>query len=281
MIVLAESSLYSMHNSWRDAFTSFFPAAGLHLASIDISKPSPNSSSNEPISLASLEETLSKDLSHLCTMANDRDHLFIPVCSTPSTTSAHTVLIARGPIPSLVSQYFLESLPLAGLVLVDPLLLPEDGRVKKKSSNGRLSSSLDDMVPMLEGRRPMMYQDTTTLPDNNDHPLSKATTQSHTKSELALLQALTKQRNNARPLYLEPSSVPILVLYTGNHMYQDYYRICAERTAAFHTCGGGGDYFDQVSVLKIPKENDGGEGISDDLNWVTERVYEWYDAEVA
>ena len=75
--------------------------------------------------------------------------------------------------------------------------------------------------------------------------------------------------------------MPILVLYTGNHMYQDYYRICAERTAAFHTCGGGGDYFDQVSVLKIPKENDGGKGISDDLNWVTERVYEWYDGEVA
>ena len=36
----------------------------------------------------------------------------------------------------------------------------------------------------------------------------------------------------------------------------------------------------KVSVLKIPKENEGGEGISDDLNWVTERVYEWYDAEV-
>ena len=167
MIVLAESSLYSIHNSWRDAFTSFFPAAGLHLASIDIMKTSPNSSSNEPISLASLEETLSMDLSHLGTMANVGDDFLIPEYSTPSTTSAHTVLIARGPIPSLVSQYFLESLPLAGLVLVDPLLLPEDGRVKKKSSNGRLSSSLDDMVSKLEGRRPMMAQDATTLP--HDH----------------------------------------------------------------------------------------------------------------
>ena len=162
MIVLAESSLYSIHNSWRDAFTSFFPPAGLHLASIDISKPSPNSSSNEPISLASLEETLSKDLSHLGTMANVGDDLLIPECSTPSTTSAHTVLIARGPIPSL---------PLAGLVLVDPLILPEDGRVKEKSSNGRFSSSLDDMVSTLEGRRPMMDQDATTLPD--DHLFQK------------------------------------------------------------------------------------------------------------
>ena len=33
----------------------------------------------------------------------------------------------------------------------------------------------------------------------------------------------------------------------------------------------------KVSVLKIPKENEGGEGISDDLNWVMEeRVYEIY-----
>eukprot|EP01082_Thalassiosira_pseudonana_P010050 g8880.t1 g8880 contig34:355679-356164(-) len=151
-----------MHNSWRDAFTSFFPAAGLHLASIDITKTSPNSSSNEPISLASLEETLSKDLSHLGTMANVGDDLLISECSTPSTTSAHTVLIARGPIPSL---------PLAGLVLVDPLILPEDGRVKEKSSNGRFSPSLDDMVSTLEGRRPMMDQDATTLPD--DHLFQK------------------------------------------------------------------------------------------------------------
>ena len=164
MIVLAESSLYSMHSSWRDAFTSFFPAAGLHLTSIDISKPSPNSSPNEPISLASLDKTLSKDLSHLGTMANVGDDLLISECSTPSTTSAHTVLIARGPIRSLA---------LAGLVLVDPLILPEDGRVKKKSSNVRLSSSLDDMVSTLEGRRPMMDQDATTLPDNNHHLFQK------------------------------------------------------------------------------------------------------------
>jgi hypothetical protein len=34
------------------------------------------------------------------------------------------VLITRGPIVSLVAQYYLESLPLAGLVMVDPILYP-------------------------------------------------------------------------------------------------------------------------------------------------------------
>eukprot|EP00957_Ditylum_brightwellii_P022288 1681808-Ditylum_brightwellii.AAC.1 len=31
-----------------------------------------------------------------------------------------TVLIAVGPVPCLVAQYYLKSLPLAGLILVDP-----------------------------------------------------------------------------------------------------------------------------------------------------------------
>eukprot|EP00957_Ditylum_brightwellii_P168263 12809704-Ditylum_brightwellii.AAC.1 len=35
-----------------------------------------------------------------------------------------TVLIAVGPVPCLVVQYYLGSLSLSGLILVDPVILP-------------------------------------------------------------------------------------------------------------------------------------------------------------
>jgi hypothetical protein len=38
-----------------------------------------------------------------------------------------TVLVARGPFASICAQYYLESLPLQGLIMVDPILLKDDG----------------------------------------------------------------------------------------------------------------------------------------------------------
>ncbi len=275
------------------------------------------------LTLSALESNLGNDLSNL--------HGQQSSLSSISSSSAHVLLVAKGPIPCLVSQYFLESLPLAGLVLVDPLLLPEDGRRigsdKNKNNDAianntdrkkieRWNNSLTDLIAMLEGRPPSLInaslssdgQDAMTtqekiMKDLLNHP------------EINLLYSLATQTNNPaieapRPLRLEPGSIPILVFYSKHSRYSDYYRICAERTAAFHTACGGkfGDYFDQVSVLGIPKKkketdildikgtvfrhvggDDGinynldgcDDGIEDDVDWVVNRIYEWYDEVVA
>jgi hypothetical protein len=51
--------------------------------------------------------------------------------SSSSSTSQHplhdVVLVSRGPITSLCAQYYLESYPLLGLVMVDPICLPRNG----------------------------------------------------------------------------------------------------------------------------------------------------------
>mmetsp|Transcript_29946 Transcript_29946/g.64146 ORF Transcript_29946/g.64146 Transcript_29946/m.64146 type:complete len:406 (+) Transcript_29946:62-1279(+) len=336
-IVIAESKLYA--SSWHDSFASSFPERGLHFSSVDITKPLPSmnvsnkrNNCGDCLTLSALESNLGKDLSNL--------HGSEGLQSSTTSSSAHALLVARGPIPCLISQYFLESLPLAGLVLIDPLLLPEDGRrIHNKYKNNdtdannthgkgseRWYNSLKDIIDLLEGRPPakmnsspvtLKGQETTTA-NNTPNEITKDSLQN---PEVNLLHSLVRQIENPattttataeepRPLRLEPGSIPILIFYSNHTLYSDYYRICAERTAAFHTaCGGsGGDYFDQVSVLGIPKKtkamdllnNEGAaipnicsaddfrykldgcdDDVEDDLDWVVDRIYEWYDEVVA
>ena len=150
MIVLSESMLYN--HSWKYAASNFYPSNELHFATIDIMQPS---SLSRPTTLKSIEHNMVQDLSNL----NDVGDVDLPpnYAARPTSTSAHVVLVARGPIQCLVAQYFLESLPLAGLVMVDPLILPEDGRTEKSSTSSRWKSSLDDLILSLKNKAPRMY----------------------------------------------------------------------------------------------------------------------------
>jgi len=95
-IVLCESSLYNKHVSWKEYASTFFPLNGLHFSSIDIMRSSSlqqstyDDSSSPTSIIQSLENNLHTDLSNT------------------STSSAHVVLIAKGPIQCLIAQYFLE-----------------------------------------------------------------------------------------------------------------------------------------------------------------------------
>lgn len=268
-IVLAESSLYE--SSWVECAESFFPSNGLHFVAIDIMRALHNNTNNDDVAsqVKRLEQAMAEDLSNLGEVTDD--------VGQPTSTSAHDVLIARGPIQCLIAQYYVESLPLAGVVLIDPLLLPEDGRagIQQGGSKNRWKPSVLDLVSMLENKAPHQHEIYKKVPPPLLLPAEDAKLESSLKLELSLLQSLAddKAYNNPRPLRLEPGSLPILVMYSGDHVYHDYYRISAERTAAFHTCGGSGDYFDQVSVLKISR--------TDDLDGVMKRIYEWYDDVVA
>ena len=179
-------------------------------------------------------------------------------------------------------------MPLAGLVLVDPLLLPEDGRpgrkqMKPDEGDNRWKASLSDMISMLENKAPQMYNDAPeSLINEKSHPLKVKTSQGG--AEASFLHSLADSNKNARPLKLEAASVPVLVMYSGDHAYHDHYRIAAERTAAFHTCGGEGDYFDQVSVLKIQQKQAGSDDdglMIDDMDEMMKSIYGWYEEVVA
>ena len=346
-------------------------------------------------SLDSLEATLTKDLSHIASHSTSftneedeflRQHLLSPpppTSSSHSSSSAHIVLIARGPIQCLVAQYYLESNPLAGLVLVDPLLLPENGRseattttkkMMNKQGGGesmvdrRWNASLSKLMSVLlvNNEKEIVAAETadkltmTTTTNNIEPPLllpipskadctssSSATTATTTTKELEikflnnLLQlassctidssssttsytssssssSSSSAHAHPRPplkiappprlLKLEPNSVPILVLYSGDHRFEEYYQECAERTMNFHagsittsatttaTIGaspyhqGRGGEVDVTTIWKIPQTMDhhvdeGGtnNNINDDeINSSTMmKIYEWYDEMVA
>jgi hypothetical protein len=237
-LILLESSLYKQ--TWREYFIYYFPLKGIHFASIDLTT-SDDDALSQDVSFNSMEQTLSDDMAIL-------------------NEPAYTIAVARGPIQSLVAQYYLESLPLAGLVLVDPFLLPEDCDRVSNSEERRWKESIDSLM------------DYSTMNDGifrkhlNEPPgaIDECTSSSFAK-ELKLLESL--QNTTPRPLNLEPSPVPILVMYSA---HPDEYRAhqCAERTATFHGLQG--------QTLKIPR-NSG----TDDVDWVMERVYEWYDESVA
>jgi len=99
-IVLCESSLYNKNLSWKEYASSFFPMNGLHFSSIDIMRSSSSlqqtyDDSTSPTSIIqSLEHNLHTDISNLY--------------GEIATSSAHVVLVARGPLQCLVAQYFLE-----------------------------------------------------------------------------------------------------------------------------------------------------------------------------
>ncbi|KAL3769780.1 hypothetical protein ACHAWO_011308 [Cyclotella atomus] len=231
-MILLESSLYKQ--SWEESFTSYYPLKGINFASVDLTTSTDDTQTHD-VSLNSMEQTLSNDIATL-------------------TESAYAIAVARGPIQALVAQYYLESLPLAGLVLVDPFLLPEDGRVSN-TEEGRWNESFDSLVN--GGMFSKHLNETSGSID--------AFTSSSFAKEMTLLESLPNI--TPRPLYLEPSPVPILVMYSA---YPDAYRAhqCAERTAKFHGMQG--------QALEIPI-NSG----TDNMDWVTERIYEWYDESVA
>lgn len=162
------------------------------------------------------------------------------------------------------------SLPLAGLILVDPLILPDDGRLEGMEgkqhnvSSSRWKSSLLELQSMLEETNGLS---TDRHPLHPLQPLNDLI-----KLESSLLNPLVQSKEECpRTLSLESGSIPLLVMYTGDHTFHDHYRICAERTAAFHTSAGQGDYFDQVSVFKVPTEHE------DSMKL----IYDWYDEVVA
>eukprot|EP00804_Cyclotella_cryptica_P023134 CCRYP_000346-RA/>CCRYP_000346-RA protein AED:0.02 eAED:0.02 QI:67/1/1/1/0/0/2/0/309 len=236
-IVLVESSLY--RQQWKDSFASFYPSQGLHFTSLDIATPIQDAEDEEDTTLDSMEQTLSADLDGL-------------------SSSAHTILIARGPIQSLVAQYYLESLSLAGLVLIDSLILPEDGRVLNDPCQGgeeRWRESVTCLLNMLDVSLVQEKTINSTQPRALMEPPLDLTNDSLAKSslpELKLLKSLPMV--SSRPLHLEAYSVPLLVMYSGHHVHQEDYKNCAEQTAKFHT--GNDDINTDNLVLKIPARKD-------------------------
>jgi hypothetical protein len=127
----------------------------------------------------------------------------------------HAVLIARGPWMCWMAQFYLEDLPLAGLVMIDPL-------------------PLDDMNGINQFE--LVYE---------KKGLDKCNAGT---AEFAMFQDYV---NHKRALQLEPGVVPMLVLHT---ILRPAFKCAADNTARRHSDPNGPFGSVPVLTLDCPEE---------------------------
>jgi hypothetical protein len=173
------------------------------------------------------------ELDHLSTFEQRVNDL------TELSTISDAVLVARGPLASWSAQLYLESLPVQGLVMMDPILF--DRR-----------EALD--VEATEQLKILMEQ--RGLQSSGDY---------------RQLEAISRGLET-RKLKLEPSPVPILVLQT---LEGDLFSQTASETARRHSHVDLG-LFGDVQVADISKEEEDKHKIDEAIriieSWIDESV---------
>lgn len=209
-------------DAWAKSFASTLPNRGIHFLSVDVfSQLSASSTVSE--SFALIHNELAADLS----------------------PHAEVTFVGRGPLPCLVAQYYLESLPLSGLILVDPLIVP---RRVSESNTGDAGSS-DEISLQTTAKLLMM---TTSQANCFDFE----TCDDHSHREIMMLDKMQQHNDYDRPLKLEAGVVPVKVLYSGGDIaHEGEFRRCAELTASYHTPNDFDDNYvwGEVAVEKIER----------------------------
>ena len=226
VIALMESSFY--RDAWSKSFASIFPNRGVHSLSVDVfSDLSSYSTVSE--SFAQMHAELATDLS----------------------PHAEVTLVARGPLPCLVAQYYLESLPLSGLILVDPLIVPRRGGDIDTSTND--ASSDNDISLDLQSSVQSFLQTTSQAYCFDFETMNTE------NGEATLLGKMQQSGEYDRPLKLEAGVIPVKVLFTGGDdtcmSHEGEFRRCAERTASYHTpANDDNNIYSEVAEEKIEGE---------------------------
>ena len=147
------------------------------------------------------------------------------------------VVVARGAIPSLVAQYYVESIALSALVLVDPFLLPRRVLEEATKEENEVAGAT-------------LQESAAWVLDNLESPDRCG------KAELQLLEELTRGAYD-RPLRLEPGSVQTHVMYTGGgHTCEAHHRKVAELVAGRHADDSGGSYRGRVEARALASEGE-------------------------
>lgn len=233
VIALMESSLY--RDAWSKSFASTFPHRGIHFLSVDVFSDL-SSSVTVSESFAQMHAELATDLS----------------------PHAEVTLVARGPLPCLVAQYYLESLPLSGMILVDPLIVPRRGGELNRNKYGdgdneSLQSSAQSFLQTISQAHCFDFE------TNNEN------------DEIMLLGKMQQSGEYNRPLKLESGIIPVKVVYTGgdNISHEGKFRSCAERTASYHAPANddNNNIYGEIAIEKLERG----------LDSAMETIYSFHD----
>ena len=224
-VALIDSSLYGGSEPWLGRFASALPCRGIHFLAIDV------------LASLSLGEDKGEGDQTLPLSAKDSFERMHAGLAADLAPYPEVVVVARGAIPSLVAQYYVESIALSALVLVDPFLLPRRVLEEATKEENEVAGAT-------------LQESAAWVLDNLESPDRCG------KAELQLLEELTRGAYD-RPLRLEPGSVQTHVMYTGgSHTCEAHHRKVAELVAGRHADDSGGSYRGRVEARALASEGE-------------------------
>jgi len=249
-ILLVESTIHPKDHSssWSDTFGQEFPQNGIsfHVSNLFSKNDTAVSSSTEisndpPQFFYQCESALVQDMEELC--------------------DPNIIVITRGPIPSLIAQYFLESRSMAGLVMMDPFLVP---------------FSKDDLQSSAQIYSKYLQQHGSSFEVHGG---------TNYNTEYQMIQSILPPNlggmENPRILRLEPGSVPMFILYSNQHHFPENIQHNqeqsfstqkhAEMTSKYHSGSDEKEGPFHVPVTYLDENQ------RKDDNQIAQEIYNWID----
>lgn len=249
-VLYVESPYYARTgNSWKGYFQQEFPYRGIHYVNVTIWDGIHRKSSINPyLYLKQAEEQLASDVSMF-----------------PAPT-----LITRGGLLSIVAQFYLESYALSGLVMIDPYISPEVALSSSSEPHSSMSTSCSMLLQSME------VEESKSLhqQQQQQHVVNK-----EEDIELHLLKLLSYpniSRKDIRLLKLEPSSVPILLMYPSTSTaipltgYQEWTTTSVQKIVDYH--GNTEEGTVDVHYLQQQQQQKAVETINTVMSWLDEKV---------
>lgn len=193
VVLMEDESLYA--NSWRNDFQTILPRDyGISFTSLCKNERPDTAAATTTTKSPSPSSSLSDSGHPTTTRRNFSMRLDVMKEMLPPIRDA--ILVCRGPLSSLCAQYYLESYPLQGLIMVDPILIDDDD---------------DDDVNSNKDRTDLDENDDDADDENNNDTARRLIEESMLDAGVVESEE-ELQHFHSNKLLLEPNAVPMLVL---------------------------------------------------------------------
>jgi hypothetical protein len=193
VILMEDESAYDhgkeLTESWLSTFQSMFPQeCGISFAYFSVGNNKKKNPTNSDVG----------------TLIPNRVSTILDAMKTSQLPKIRdAVLVARGPLVSLCAQYYLESYPLQGLIMVDPILLMDD---EKEEHNDDGDSMIPELLAQLvtDERDIDRFRNSHLMLEPNSVPMMVVRSTVHTAWNQATQQVAARHSQDDGPFGIVP-----------------------------------------------------------------------------